>query len=133
VLLENGGGGIFDFLPVAGARMARAPELGGAPAPAAGAEAGRAQDTQDIYTRHVATPTGLDFATAAELYGVSHERVVDVFELRAALERSLNAAHGSSIIEVRGERVANVELHRRIWEAVSRSLSPPGGGAAPPA
>ena len=42
VLLDNGGGGIFDFLPVSRAAMAQ---------------------ENDIYTRHIATPTGLDFAT----------------------------------------------------------------------
>ena len=55
VLLDNGGGGIFDFLPVASAAMARAPHDDAASA-SAGAE--------DLYTRHVATPTGLDFAAA---------------------------------------------------------------------
>ena len=50
VLLDNGGGGIFDFLPVSRARMARA---------------------EDIYTRHIATPTGtrLHSAGCADSYG----------------------------------------------------------------
>jgi 2-succinyl-5-enolpyruvyl-6-hydroxy-3-cyclohexene-1-carboxylate synthase len=109
VLLENGGGGIFDFLPVSRARMARA---------------------EDIYTRHVATPTGLDFAEAAALYGLSHERASDVPEFRAALERALAHAN-SSIVEVRTERAANVEIHERVWDAVSRALSPSAGGATP--
>jgi 2-succinyl-5-enolpyruvyl-6-hydroxy-3-cyclohexene-1-carboxylate synthase len=100
---------------------------------AAGAEAEPAQEDEDIYTRHVATPTGLDFARAAALYGLSYERVEDVFAFRTALERSLEDARESSIIEVRGERKANVELHRRVWEAVSHSLSPPTGEAGPTA
>ncbi|HEY2200405.1 MAG TPA: 2-succinyl-5-enolpyruvyl-6-hydroxy-3-cyclohexene-1-carboxylic-acid synthase, partial [Solirubrobacteraceae bacterium] len=41
VLLDNGGGGIFDFLPVSNAAMAQ---------------------QNDIYRSHIATPTGLDFA-----------------------------------------------------------------------
>ena len=48
VLLHNDGGGIFDFLPVAG--------------------------EGDAFERHVATPHGLDFAHAAALYGLAHER-----------------------------------------------------------
>jgi 2-succinyl-5-enolpyruvyl-6-hydroxy-3-cyclohexene-1-carboxylate synthase len=100
VLLDNHGGGIFDFLPVSRAPMSFA---------------------DDIYTRHIATPTGLDFARAAALYGLEHERVRDVFEFREALERAL-AAPASSIVEVRTERTANVELHERVWEAVSNSL-----------
>jgi 2-succinyl-5-enolpyruvyl-6-hydroxy-3-cyclohexene-1-carboxylate synthase len=110
VLLNNDGGGIFDFLPVSAAKMALA---------------------EDIYTRHIATPTGLDFAQAAALYGLAHERVEDLPGFRAGLERGL-ARDGSSIIEVRTERKANVELHRRVWDAVSRALSPPAAGAAPP-
>jgi 2-succinyl-5-enolpyruvyl-6-hydroxy-3-cyclohexene-1-carboxylate synthase len=94
---------------------------------------GRLEDAQDIYTRHVATPTGLDFAAVAALYGLAHERVEDLFAFRAALEGALDGGQGSSMIEVRGEREANVQLHRRVWEAVSRSLSPPGAEAAPTA
>jgi 2-succinyl-5-enolpyruvyl-6-hydroxy-3-cyclohexene-1-carboxylate synthase len=113
VLLNNDGGGIFDFLPVAGTGMARdaipdAVDSSGA--------------TPDIYTHHIATPTGLDFAKAAALYELSHEVVTDVSGLRAALERSL-ATRGSSILEVRTERGANVELHRRVWSAVSATLN----------
>jgi 2-succinyl-5-enolpyruvyl-6-hydroxy-3-cyclohexene-1-carboxylate synthase len=130
VLLENGGGGIFDFLALSRSRMARTRQTADNTA-SSGAEPER--DAEDIYTRHVATPTGLDFAKAAALYGLSHERVENVFEFRSALERSLDAAHGSSIVEVRSDRKANVELHRRIWEAVSRSLSPPAGEAGPTA
>jgi 2-succinyl-5-enolpyruvyl-6-hydroxy-3-cyclohexene-1-carboxylate synthase len=110
VLLNNDGGGIFDFLPVSGAKMALA---------------------EDIYTRHIATPTGLDFAKAAALYGLAHERVEDLPGFRGGLERAL-ARDGSSILEVRTERKANVELHRRVWDAVSRALSPPAAGATPP-
>jgi 2-succinyl-5-enolpyruvyl-6-hydroxy-3-cyclohexene-1-carboxylate synthase len=116
VLLDNGGGGIFDFLPISRTEMARAEEGGGS----------------DIYTRHIATPTGLDFARAAALYGLSHERVADVHGFRTALERALAHEH-SSIIELRGERSANLELHARMWEAVSRAISPSAGAAEPPA
>jgi 2-succinyl-5-enolpyruvyl-6-hydroxy-3-cyclohexene-1-carboxylate synthase len=101
VLLNNEGGGIFDFLPVSESRLAQ---------------------QGDHYTRHIATPTGLDFAHAAVLYGLSHETVADIASFRAALEQAL-AAPGSAIIEVRGERTANVELHRRVWQAVSKALS----------
>jgi 2-succinyl-5-enolpyruvyl-6-hydroxy-3-cyclohexene-1-carboxylate synthase len=132
VVLANDGGGIFDFLPVSRAQMGReteeAPAGGGVTrgdelAPVAGS---------DIYTRHVATPTGLDFAKAAALYELTHERVRDLPEFRAALERALASA-GASIIEVPSRRAANVELHERVWDAVSRALSLPAAGAAPPA
>jgi 2-succinyl-5-enolpyruvyl-6-hydroxy-3-cyclohexene-1-carboxylate synthase len=76
---------------------------------------------QDIYTRHIATPTGLDFSDAASLYGLSHERAEDVAQFRSALERAL-ARESSSIVEVRGDRAANVQLHQRVWQAVSAAL-----------
>ncbi len=126
VLLDNGGGGIFDFLPASAAPMARAaPAAAQDPAPPAADDP--APSAEDIYTRHIATPTGLDFADAARLYGLAHERVGDVASLRAALERALTARPPrASIVEVRGERHANVALHRRVWEAVSGAL---GAGA----
>ena len=119
VLLDNGGGGIFDFLPVSAARMARDHDRhgGGPGAP------GQEDLPEDIYTHHIATPTGLDFAAAATLYGIAHERVGDVHGFRAALERALGEPN-SSIIEVRGGRGENVALHRRVWEAVAGALNP---------
>jgi 2-succinyl-5-enolpyruvyl-6-hydroxy-3-cyclohexene-1-carboxylate synthase len=100
VLLDNGGGGIFDFLPVSGASMAL---------------------EDDIYTRHVATPTGLDFTKAAALYGLAHQRVATTSDLRAALEHALSPGASSTIVHVRTDRAHNVELHRRVWGAVSRA------------
>jgi 2-succinyl-5-enolpyruvyl-6-hydroxy-3-cyclohexene-1-carboxylate synthase len=106
VLLDNGGGGIFDFLPVAGAPMALAPAVG----------------DRDLYTQHVATPTGLDFAGAAGLYGLAYAPAGDVAGFRSALEQAL-AARDTTLIHVRGERDANVALHRQVWGAVARALS----------
>jgi 2-succinyl-5-enolpyruvyl-6-hydroxy-3-cyclohexene-1-carboxylate synthase len=117
VLLDNGGGGIFDFLAVSRAPMAREPSrIAGQP------------DAEDIYTRHIATPTGLDFARAAALYGLAHERVGDIPGLRAALERALSGESGSAIVEARTDRATNVELHGRIWSAVARAC---GGSSGP--
>ena len=120
VLLDNGGGGIFDFLAVSRAPMAR--ESG--PRGAAGG--------QDIYTRHIATPTGLDFARAAALYGLPHERTATSAAFaRRSSGRSRARARASSRCAVIG--AGNVELHARVWDAVSRALSPPAAGAGPTA
>jgi 2-succinyl-5-enolpyruvyl-6-hydroxy-3-cyclohexene-1-carboxylate synthase len=100
VLVNNDGGGIFDFLPVATAPLAF---------------------QTDSYREHIATPTGLDFAKAADLYGLVHEPVSDIAGFRAALEHALGAPH-STLIEVKTKRRANVELHRRVWDAVSKTL-----------
>ncbi|MGA9875404.1 MAG: 2-succinyl-5-enolpyruvyl-6-hydroxy-3-cyclohexene-1-carboxylic-acid synthase [Solirubrobacteraceae bacterium] len=109
VLLNNEGGGIFDFLPISETPSAR--EQGSRTSD--GAIPG-----EDLYTRHIATPTGLDFSQAAALYGLAHETASDIAAFRAALERAL-AAPNSTIVEVQTERPANVELHGRVWRSVS--------------
>jgi 2-succinyl-5-enolpyruvyl-6-hydroxy-3-cyclohexene-1-carboxylate synthase len=128
VLLNNDGGGIFDFLPVAQSATAHTP------LPEAYGISGEHQtqlstggdtERQDIYTRHIATPTGLDFAHAADLYGLDHRHVSDIGDFRSALEQALEAPR-STIVEVRSERGANVELHRRVWEAVAGAVAGPG-------
>ncbi len=95
VLLDNDGGGIFDFLPVAG-------------------------EGED-YERHVATPHGLDFAHAAALYGLVHDPVSTPAELASALDRAL-ARDRTTLIHVRTDRGQNVGLHRRVWEAVRTAV-----------
>ncbi len=124
VLLDNDGGGIFDFLPVSQTQMAHETDPRSStdgtsrPAGAAGASA-----ADDIYTRHVATPTGLDFALLAALYGFVHEPVAAIPEFRAALEHALAPQTGSTLIHVRTDRTANVDLHARAWSAVSAALN----------
>jgi 2-succinyl-5-enolpyruvyl-6-hydroxy-3-cyclohexene-1-carboxylate synthase len=95
VLLNNDGGGIFHFLPVAG--------------------------QSDAFEQHVATPHGLDFAHAAALYGCGYHRAEDVEQLRTGVKRSLRG-DVTTIIEVRTDRRENLALHRRLTEAVSRRL-----------
>jgi 2-succinyl-5-enolpyruvyl-6-hydroxy-3-cyclohexene-1-carboxylate synthase len=111
VLIDNHGGGIFDFLPVAGAAAGREREVDG---------------EEDIYTSHISTPPGLDFSLAAKLYGLTHELVEDLPAFRGALERAF-AGPRSSIVEVRTERAANVALHRRAWAAVAGAITRPDG------
>jgi len=97
VLLNNNGGGIFEFLPVA--------LLG------------------DAFEEHVATPHGLDFAKAAALYGCTHELVRDLVELEDAVRRSVRSA-GAQIIEVRTDRRGNEALHRTLTEQARAALRP---------
>ncbi len=103
VLLDNGGGGIFDFLPVSSAAMAQ---------------------QNDIYTHHIATPTGLDFAKAAALYGLAHERADTATAFRAAIEQALSPKAGSTIVHVHTDRARNVELHGSVWSAVVQACAP---------
>ncbi len=117
VLVDNSGGAIFDFLPVART--------------VGGTDDSTGEGTQDIYTRHIATPTGLDFAVAANLYDLDYELVGTTSELRTALERALSPRTGSAIVHVQTDRAANVELHTRVWQAVSATVTPPGGAVEP--
>jgi len=95
VLLNNDGGGIFHFLPVAG--------------------------ESDGFEEHVATPHGLDFSHAAVLYGLDYERPATVAALRHAVEAAVSH-HRTTIVEVRTDREQNLALHRRIAETVARGL-----------
>jgi 2-succinyl-5-enolpyruvyl-6-hydroxy-3-cyclohexene-1-carboxylate synthase len=97
VLLNNDGGGIFHFLPVAG--------------------------ESDAFEEHVVTPHGLDFARAAAFYGCGFDRARSVAELRAAVEASI-AGDGTTIIEVRTDREENLALHRRVADAALAALRP---------
>jgi 2-succinyl-5-enolpyruvyl-6-hydroxy-3-cyclohexene-1-carboxylate synthase len=92
VLVDNGGGGIFEFLPVAGER--------------------------DAFEEHIATPTGLDAERIAALAGARYVAVTSVEDLHTGLE----TAEGTTILHVRTDRAENVALHRRVWAAVSDAL-----------
>jgi 2-succinyl-5-enolpyruvyl-6-hydroxy-3-cyclohexene-1-carboxylate synthase len=101
VVLNNDGGGIFHFLPVSG--------------------------EADAFEEHVATPHGLEFERAAELYGCGYQLCTTVSDLRRAVELSIAAA-GTAIIEVRTNRAENLALHRRLGEAAREALQTIGRG-----
>jgi 2-succinyl-5-enolpyruvyl-6-hydroxy-3-cyclohexene-1-carboxylate synthase len=107
VLLNNDGGGIFHFLPVAG--------------------------EVDAFEPHVATPHGLDFARVAGLYGCDHELAKTLGDLESALQHALGS-QTTTIIEVRTDREQNLAVHRRVADAVALALvglSPPAPAAGP--
>jgi 2-succinyl-5-enolpyruvyl-6-hydroxy-3-cyclohexene-1-carboxylate synthase len=104
VLINNDGGGIFHFLPVAA--------------------------ETDAFEAHVATPHGIDFARAAGLYGLGYERPADLAELRAAIDRSMTRPQ-TTIVEVRTDREQNLSLHRRVAAAVAGAITPPARAASP--
>ncbi len=95
VLLNNDGGGIFNFLPVA--------------------------SHGERFEQHIATPTGLDFAQAAALYGFRHERSTTLDEFADALMSGLNGSE-PTIIEVHTDRVNNRRLHADIESAALAGL-----------
>jgi len=95
VLINNDGGGIFSFLPQASLDKPRFEALFG-------------------------TPTGLDFAHAARLYGAAYTLAGDWDAFRCAFAGAM--AGGLHIIEIRTDRDVNAEQHRRVWRAVSEQL-----------
>ncbi|MGI8573050.1 MAG: 2-succinyl-5-enolpyruvyl-6-hydroxy-3-cyclohexene-1-carboxylic-acid synthase [Solirubrobacteraceae bacterium] len=95
VLLNNNGGGIFHFLPIAGQR--------------------------DVFEEHIATPTGLDFEQVAGLFGCAYTRPTGLPELGEAIDGALRAP-GTKIVEIRTDREENLALHRRAAQAVAEAL-----------
>ena len=97
--LNNDGGGIFSFLP-------------------------QAADPEH-FEALFGTPTGLDFAHFAALYGAQYTRVSGWDEFRAAVQAGVGG-HGLHIVEVPTERASNVALHREFWPRVNAALRAAG-------
>jgi len=95
VVLHNDGGGIFHFLPQAVA-------------------------LPDLFERHWGTPHGLDFVRAAAAFGVTASRTDNRWELATLLAELPRLPR---LVEVRTGRAANLELHRRLQEAVRGALA----------
>jgi len=93
VVIDNGGGGIFHFLP----QEAAMPE--------------------DEFEALLGTPRGVDAAKAAALFDLPHHRLESLDELPAAL------AAGTGLIEVRTDRRTNVEAHRELAARVEGALA----------
>jgi 2-succinyl-5-enolpyruvyl-6-hydroxy-3-cyclohexene-1-carboxylate synthase len=93
VVIDNGGGGIFHFLPQE-----------------------QALDGEE-FEALLGTPRGVDAAKAAALFDLPHRRLESLAELPDAL------AAGTSLIEVRTERQTNVEAHRRLTARVQEAAN----------
>jgi 2-succinyl-5-enolpyruvyl-6-hydroxy-3-cyclohexene-1-carboxylate synthase len=93
VVVDNGGGGIFDFLPQAGQ-----------------VEAAR-------FSALFTTPSRLDAESAAAAFGIPYEPVSDAAGLQELAGRDRILAH------VRVERDRNVDLHREIAAAVAAAIA----------
>jgi 2-succinyl-5-enolpyruvyl-6-hydroxy-3-cyclohexene-1-carboxylate synthase len=93
VVIDNGGGGIFHFLPQHEAFES------------------------DEFEALLGTPRGVDAGRAATLFDLPHRRLESLSDLPAAL------AAGTGLIEVRTDRTTNVATHRAATEAVASVLS----------
>jgi len=94
VVLNNDGGGIFSFLPISKVR--------------------------EHFEGLFATPHGLGFASAAELFGARHASPRTADEFRGCLRQSLEG--GLQIIEVRTQRDENVDAHRMLLDELAAAV-----------
>lgn len=95
VLINNGGGGIFEFLPVA-------------------------QNTQK-FEEFFITPQKLNWPALAQVAGVSWTTVSESDAFRTALTKSFNQP-GLKVIEANVDRSHNVQTHRELREKVMRNV-----------
>jgi len=93
--VNNDGGGIFHFLPIA--------------------------EHEQVFEPLFATPHGMNLPGAALLTGAAFTQVSDVKALRAALA----AEQKFELIEARTDRTSNVEQHRALRTAVLTALGDP--------
>jgi 2-succinyl-5-enolpyruvyl-6-hydroxy-3-cyclohexene-1-carboxylate synthase len=95
VVINNDGGGIFHKLPI--------------------------RDHEPEFTQYFATPHGLDFRHAAELYGIPYRYVDHPSGTGEALAEVLEGA-GPRILEVRSDRDQNQRSREAVAEAVRRAV-----------
>ena len=91
VVVDNDGGGIFNFLPQAGI---------------------------DHFEELFGTPQGVDLAQLAAVHGIASERVTKADDLMGAVQRAMGAG-GVRLIVVPTDRDDNVKRHREAFAAVS--------------
>ncbi len=94
VVLDNDGGGIFNFLPQASAGL------------------------DGHFETLFGTPQGVDLAALAAVHGIGTEHVTEADGLMSAVDRAVQAG-GVRLVVVRTDRVDNVARHRQAWQAVS--------------
>ena len=95
VVLNNDGGGIFSFLPVSRHEAFFEPFFG--------------------------TPQGVEFGSAAKMFGLHYERPETADGFLAAYRGALSEG-GPTLIEVRTDRDRNVAVHRELLDEVATAV-----------
>lgn len=95
VLINNGGGGIFSFLPQAKER----------------------KHFENLF----GTPLQIDFKHSVKMYKGNYHLVKSKDDFTAQLEKSYKN-RGLSVIEVKTDREENVKWHRTLWEKIEEEL-----------
>ena len=97
VVVDNDGGGIFNFLPQASSQP------------------------RERFERPWSTPHGSDLVAVARAYGVEAQPVEDMVGLQQALSEP--APHGVRVWVARTSREDNVKVHERLWSAVGAAVA----------
>ena len=95
VVVNNDGGGIFSFLPIAG--------------------------YPDVFERYFGTPHGMTFEHAAGLFGLAYARPASSDAFVQSYEEA-RCRTGATLIEVQTRRQDNYELHMSLREAALRCI-----------
>ncbi len=103
VVLDNGGGGIFSFLP-------------------------QAEHVGEPFDRLFTTPHGRDLAVLAEFHDLGFSRAQDTGQLSEAVDRGWEAG-GCHLVVAATDRIDNVSEHRRL-DGVARQVL--GSLSSPP-
>ena len=98
VVVDNDGGGIFNFLPQASSQP------------------------RERFERLWSTPHGSDLVALARAYGVEAQPVEDIVGLRQALSEP-EAPPGARVWVARTSREDNVKVHERLWSAVGAAVA----------
>ena len=94
IVLNNGGGGIFSFLPVSG--------------------------ETDVFEQCFATPQNLNIRAAAETFGIGYANPRTNRDFSTCIAEALQADR-SMIVEVTSSRQENTLLHRKLKGAIAES------------
>jgi 2-succinyl-5-enolpyruvyl-6-hydroxy-3-cyclohexene-1-carboxylate synthase len=95
VIINNDGGGVFHFLPIA--------------------------EEDASFERYFGTPHGLTFERAAAQFGLAYHAPASMTELVQSHEAAMES-NASALIEVQTDRRENLRFHREILEAVRKAI-----------
>jgi 2-succinyl-5-enolpyruvyl-6-hydroxy-3-cyclohexene-1-carboxylate synthase len=95
IVVNNDGGGIFSFLPIA--------------------------EFEDIFESHFGTPHGLHFEHAASMFGISYHRPSGHLKFEEVYYEAVQSRE-SALIEVNTDRQDNAKIHRKIEDAIREHL-----------
>ncbi len=89
VILNNGGGGIFSFLPIA--------------------------QFEDVFEQFFATPHGVDFIGAARMFALEYAKASTPKDFLAVYTKAVRGRN-STIIEVSSDRAENIKVHKLLQQ-----------------